>query len=483
VGIDGYTFSVSLSASPGSVEATESFSLKASTSRDVGPTPYSLRIIENGTDSTVASCGSGTECSGTASTSWSENAAPHSRTFRAVVSSASYTAGESGNVTVAVVPFPFAVGLTLTYDHTSEGGIKWYKAKATTNRDVGPTPYHIAIISDGTTGVAWCGSGTECSAEVEGGHSYVAVVRNSSEQTFGSSSVADLDAAGLAALFPTASAACDALLTYTGTHLAGSSLSDQYLACETAVRAAGAGATVAIVIAAVERTDEGGRAIWWLLHEGTVNQPEFELPAPSETDPYPVPSELPQVWPVERVAEALISANPAAELTEDQAETIARRCLWYEGVADADGVDLCEHRPIFSSGSDVPEATIHDLKAIATNPRWVNLNYESSEAKKDKVPNRKWYEAEAACAEVSPGQQCDEYPFYATQQGGPGQEPPTSLEVIDALDNEEQGRKYGSFVLSCKMAERGSTDYAFLAIPTPPSLEIPTQIRLCNGNP
>jgi hypothetical protein len=131
----------------------------------------------------------------------------------------------------------------------------------------------------------------------------------------------------------------------------------------------------------------------------------------------------------------------------------------------------------------VPEATIHDLKAVATNPGWVNLNYESAADKEVKVPNRKWFQGIGGCAEEAAlGQQCDEYPFYATQQGGPGQTPPTSLEFIDGTDNRNQGGLYGAFVTSCKMAERGSTNYAFLAISIPASLEIPTT-RLCNGSP
>jgi len=111
------------------------------------------------------------------------------------------------------------------------------------------------------------------------------------------------------------------------------------------------------------------------------------------------------------------------------------------------------------------------------------LNYESATDKEVKVPDRKWFVGQGGCAGERPiGQQCDEYPFYATQQGGPGQTPPTSLEFINAGDNEEQGSRYGAFVVSCKMAERSSTNYAFFAIPLPPSLEIPTT-RLSNGSP
>jgi hypothetical protein len=70
----------------------------------------------------------------------------------------------------------------------------------------------------------------------------------------------------------------------------------------------------------------------------------------------------------------------------------------------------------------VSKATSHGLKAVATSPEWVNLNYESAADKEVKVPDRKWFVGQGGCAGERPiGQQCDEYPFYATQQGGPGQ--------------------------------------------------------------
>lgn len=132
------------------------------------------------------------------------------------------------------------------------------------------------------------------------------------------------------------------------------------------------------------------------------------------------------------------------------------------------------------SGSDVAAATLHDLKALAVEPGFVRQNYESAEAKKEKVSNRKWYEGVGACAAERPvGDQCDEFPLWATQQGGPPS-PPTSLEYINAVDNEAQGSLYGNFVTICKMAERSETNYAFLWVPVPPSLGVPTIKNLCN---
>jgi hypothetical protein len=90
---------------------------------------------------------------------------------------------------------------------------------------------------------------------------------------------------------------------------------------------------------------------------------------------------------------------------------------------------------------------------------------------------RKWYEGKGGCAESKPaGDSCDEYPFYATEQGGPEALVYPSLEWINATDNERQGGRYGNFVASCK-PEPGAL---FAAVPLEPSLDIPT-FYLCNN--
>jgi len=194
---------------------------------------------------------------------------------------------------------------------------------------------------------------------------------------------------------------------------------------------------------------------------------------------------LPGAEEITELAEALQAANPTTTLTTEQLETIAGRCLGMTTEAgNYDGEMECKTLPIFLSGSDVAEATEHDLKALSPitgHPEWVQLNYESAEAKEAIEPNRTWYNAFSPCSEEYDTEvdSCDEYPFYASRQGGGKGVPPASLEVIDREDNAEQGRKYGNFVTSCAMATRSSTDYAFLAIPLDPSFGIPTT-RLCN---
>lgn len=111
----------------------------------------------------------------------------------------------------------------------------------------------------------------------------------------------------------------------------------------------------------------------------------------------------------------------------------AEQCLEDTAQAGDDGASECKKQPIFASGSDVPSATEHDLKALALEPGWVKLNYESVAAKKEKGEERGWYEGLGGCSGARPeGEQCDEYPFFATEQGGPGGKPTPNLEYINA---------------------------------------------------
>jgi hypothetical protein len=190
----------------------------------------------------------------------------------------------------------------------------------------------------------------------------------------------------------------------------------------------------------------------------------------------------PEAVSANKLGEDLQTNNAKAELTKEEAKRIAESCLKDTAQAEdiSDGEKECETLPIFASGNDVPTATEHDLIALAEYPKWVLLNYESSEAKETKGEKREWYNGLGGCSTERPeGDSCDEYPFYATKQGGPSDTPTPSLKWINASDNSKQGGKYGNFVTSCKMAERSSTAYAFLAIPLLPVFKMPT-VYLCN---
>lgn len=182
------------------------------------------------------------------------------------------------------------------------------------------------------------------------------------------------------------------------------------------------------------------------------------------------------------LAQGLIDANieevAAGRLAPVAALVVADNCLFYAGRHPASaGVPadrvLCQTTPIFSSGADVPEATDHDIAAQTLVPAWAMLHYEEASSK---LGSRTWYESQPACQNPEPGQQCDEFPFWATLEGGGDADPLPSLQLIDGEDNERQGGLYGAFVAKCRL----QTGHTFLSVPLPPATGIPTT-SLCNA--
>ncbi len=231
--------------------------------------------------------------------------------------------------------------------------------------------------------------------------------------------------------------------------------------------------------------------LWWLEHQGTV-----QVLSPSwPTRPWPdaqVPAidDLPQVWQGALVglADHYMLQARGRDLTQAAAMAIAATCLWdASGIAN-DGLDVCKTLPIFVTGSDVAEATDHDVEAIAGNPSWFKLNYEASGAKNG---SHGWVNSKVPCnRDDDPGQQCDEYPFWASEQGGPYARPTTAhLRYIDEDDNQLQGTRYSSFISACGLrtgtrpegranATGGTT---FLVVALPSAMGIPSYTRLCNN--
>jgi len=163
-------------------------------------------------------------------------------------------------------------------------------------------------------------------------------------------------------------------------------------------------------------------------------------------------------------------------LSQSEAEIVARKCHEYTARMGYDSHTECENTPIFASGSDVPEATNHDIEALAGQPRWVLLNYEYGTTK----PGRGWQQ----CAESYDitVEQCDEYPFFSTEQGGPLATPTPHVKVIDRMQNERQGGMYGQFATNvCRLRtgtpQAGANSVGgdlFLGVPLPPGLGVPT---------
>jgi len=287
----------------------------------------------------------------------------------------------------------------------------------------------------------------------------------------------DLDIIKVASLFDSAQALCDALIHFPGrTYTRRSTVSDQKLDCDTALLE---GMSRRDVIRAVTAgSAAGGAAVWWWLHSGTPGiapppSPGPETQPPTGTGaPLPPVRPLPVAWPVQELANELIERNP--DLDPAYAPDVAAECLVRASVI-GNAFQECKRLPIFASGSDVPSATLHDLSALThRNPAWVQLNYVPSTGKLGDG----WQTRQAECQPPEGGKQCHEFPFFATQQGGPPPEGAVRplLGLIDAFDNQSQGGKYGrTFIKGCSV----QPDDPFLVVPLHPSLGVPTQ-ALCN---
>ena len=164
VALDQPAYSISLAASSTSVTLPGTSILTATSSVDVGPTPYFIIIYNTATGSSVASCGSGTSCSTTVTDNKTESV-----TYAAVIGSGTTAPFNNVQASASPVSVSFAWQFNLTLSPSSS--IVYMPARltltATTSTDVGPTPYSILIV-DETSGsiVASCGSGTSCSTSV-----------------------------------------------------------------------------------------------------------------------------------------------------------------------------------------------------------------------------------------------------------------------------------------------------------------------------
>jgi hypothetical protein len=204
------------------------------------------------------------------------------------------------------------------------------------------------------------------------------------------------------------------------------------------------------------------------------------------------PDSMPQ--PTQRetdLAAALENQSPTVDDTNKL--DIARACLELEdagtGNTDTaeDGGDIsfnnCQTLPIFVSGNDVRAATDHDLAALgaisdpnnqgqAVNPAWVELNYRPAS---DNPSSPSWKNSVAPCNTTTPpGDNCDEYPFFASLQGGGQASPLPNLKYIDGAQNQLQGSRYSAFLSACAVAPGAP----FLVIPLPAGVAVNT-LSIC----
>jgi hypothetical protein len=491
VHVERFEWNISLSAAKNPLTVGEGTTLRV---ENLYPSPrytgYYVKLVNDDTGQLITSCAEECTQAFNAPYSMQADAGPVHVHAEVVTETAPYDVAGRDDLTLYVDPIPFRVSMTFSEPKTASTGERTWLASATPI----PVLYSWAFDTwiyraDGST-VTGCALWVNPCGTRVGPGTYRAVIKDSENiyastgwWTLGPSATGpgsepeeeaadDFNLLALAAMFGGPSEVCIALLFYPGTHFQGGSVSDQYLDCEAAV---GEGASTVGVLKAVAAAGGGTAVLWYLYEEKTKEQTPSEdtEPLEEESEPLPVP---PIGWPGEVSEEAAIMREQNTQLESDrEARIVAKQCRGLTIRAALPASD-CTELPIFASGDlDVPQATKHDLEALLYYPGWVKLNYESSSGKS----GQGWYSSYSPCNENPEGLDCDEFPFFSTQQGGANAKPRPSLKLINAQQNRRQGGKLSRFYAACGV--NVGVGKPFLNVPMPPGSNVPTLI-LCNGN-
>lgn len=240
-----------------------------------------------------------------------------------------------------------------------------------------------------------------------------------------------------------------------------------FLACMEAFTAGGASRVTSAMLTL------GARALALLVANAATDpvtrEPRVQRPAPTpnptDTPDVPVPIAGDLYWSVLDRIEVSLRERVATHqpVNDDQWRTAARTCYDY-AAALWSGLTThpCQTHSIFFPGSDILAAAQHKAAAIAENPAWVRLT-------RGQVPNlpHTWYANESECAGRSISTPCDEFPYYSTQQAGPG----ASLRVIPIWPSSAEGGFLGSgFYPACRV----TTGTPFLVVPTVIDADVPS---------
>ena len=114
-------------------------------------------------------------------------------------------------------------------------------------------------------------------------------------------------------------------------------------------------------------------------------------------------------------------------------------------------------------GYDNPKARDHIRDSQIANT--VVLTYD-----RDKTGNRQWYRKEAECRVPRAGYQCDEYPFFKTEEGGPGK-PWVSLRMIPSRENSVVGGHFG--FLAKSMNKSKDKNFVVITSTSLPTVSLP----------
>jgi hypothetical protein len=175
-------------------------------------------------------------------------------------------------------------------------------------------------------------------------------------------------------------------------------------------------------------------------------------------------------------------APSASQLTTTAQECIQRVQAGFPGGPIA-AADKCSKSRLLVVGGAAglgKEAAEHNATVLAVAPQLVQLEHVTT-AEKEATVYRYWYKSEpywSACDGLdTTTQQCDEYPLFATAEGGPdayNAYGPVVLRAINLYDNAREGTVYGAMVgtSACGFTRPGS-DQHFLAVPLP-SVDVPT---------
>ena len=272
-----------------------------------------------------------------------------------------------------------------------------------------------------------------------------------------------------------------------------STVSDAYIACESAVRTGNALA----IARAILRYGAGAAALVALgLTTDYPTSPGSPPPPPPNPNPDPGdpgtgtggtggsgnPEPNPPVDLLAQIVERIAALSPerVLRIAPENREKAARQCIKHVASARiySAGRHPCLTFPVFFPGSDVITAAQHDYDAMFTahspdggapNPGWTLLNYRPAV---EQPENHKWFNQPGYdCGADTVGPSCDEYPFYASMQGGPTATPFPSLRRIVLADNTLEGSRYGTFVNQCLARTPGK---AFLVVPMPWTWAPPT---------
>jgi hypothetical protein len=155
--------------------------LTATTGEDVGASPFYIQIYDQTTGTRLNSCGYGTACSVQVS-----QAQATTHAYGAVVSDYTTAWPPTGAISWSAASYVtwsasgFQISLTAPRSASGGGYTGYVTVTATTNLDVGPTPYFIQIFNQGTGAlVGRCASGTTCTVTAPvatGWNSHVAFV-------------------------------------------------------------------------------------------------------------------------------------------------------------------------------------------------------------------------------------------------------------------------------------------------------------------